>query len=96
METIDDGLGGAHQVEAGINKTLATVVVVAAGVAIFEMALLPGLVLGVAAMAAPKYLPKLSEALGPAFKSTVRGARDALADAREHVADAKRLRRKRG
>lgn len=67
---------------------------VAAGAAIFEAALLPGLVLGVAAMAAPKYLPKLAGALTPVFKSTVRGtfklaqkSKEAFAEAQEHVND---------
>jgi Protein of unknown function (DUF5132) len=82
------------QENGGINKTVATVVVVAAGAALFEAALLPGLVLGVAAMAAPKYLPKLAGALGPVFKSTVRGtfklaqkSKEAFAEAQEHVSD---------
>ena len=78
----------------GLNKTVATVVVVAAGAALFEAALLPGLVLGVAAMAAPKYLPKMASALTPLFKSTVRGtfklaqkSKEAFAEAHEHVND---------
>jgi Protein of unknown function (DUF5132) len=103
MDTIH-GRGDGHAGEAadeyndqesgGINKTVATVVVVAAGAALFEAALLPGLVLGVAAMAAPKYLPKLTSALGPVFKSTVRGtfklaqkSKEAFAEAHEHVND---------
>ena len=83
MDAIHNGRGDAHesaaleepndQEDGGINKTVATVVVVAAGAALFEAALLPGLVLGVAAMAAPKYLPKLASSLAPVFKSTVRG-----------------------
>jgi Protein of unknown function (DUF5132) len=80
--------------EGGINKTVATVVVVAAGAALFEAALLPGLVLGIAAMAAPKYLPKLANSLNPLFKSTVRGtykfaqkSKEMFAEAREHVHD---------
>jgi hypothetical protein len=80
--------------DGGINKTVATVVVVAAGAALFEAALLPGIVIGVAAMAAPKYFPKLANALGPVFKSTVRGtfklaqkSKEALAEAHEHVND---------
>ncbi len=84
----------AHEGEGGLNKTVATVVVVAAGAAIFEAALLPGLVLGVAAMAAPKYLPKLAGSLGPVFKSAVRGtyklaqkSKEAFAEAHEHVND---------
>src|ERR1700733_1028491 len=104
MDAIHNGRGEAHastppeeshdQENGGINKTVATVVVVAAGAALFEAALLPGLVLGVAAMAAPKYLPKLAGALGPVFKSTVRGtyklaqkSKEAFAEAHEHVND---------
>lgn len=82
-----------HQ-EGGLNKTVATVVVVAAGAALFEAALLPGLVLGVAAMAAPKYLPKVAGALNPLFKSTVRGtyklaqkSKEMFAEAHEQVHD---------
>ncbi len=83
-----------EQHDGGLNKTVATVVVVAAGAALFETALLPGLVLGVAAMAAPKYLPKLAGALNPLFKSTVRGtyklaqkSKEMFAEAHEQVHD---------
>jgi hypothetical protein len=78
----------------GLNRTVATVAVVAAGAALFEAALLPGLALGVAAVAAPKYLPKLAGALNPLFKSTVRGtyklaqkSREMFAEAHEHMND---------
>ena len=104
MDKVHNGRGDEHpsdhpeehgdQESGGINPTVATVVVVAAGAALFEAALLPGLVLGVAAMAAPKYLPKLAGALGPVFKSTVRGtfklaqkSKEAFAEAQEHVND---------
>src|SRR5580698_8597515 len=104
MDAIHNGRGDAHasapldepqdQENGGINKTLATVVVVAAGAALFEAALLPGLVLGIAAMAAPKYLPKLANSLNPLFKSTVRGtykfaqkSKEMFAEAREQVHD---------
>jgi hypothetical protein len=104
MDAIHNGHGDAHanatleepqdQENGGLNKTVATVVIVAAGAALFEAALLPGLVLGVAAMAAPKYMPKLAGALGPVFKSTVRGtfklaqkSKEAFAEAQEHVND---------
>jgi hypothetical protein len=80
--------------DGGINKTVATVVVVAAGAAIFEAALLPGIAIGVAAMAAPKYMPRLAGAMGPLFKSAVRGtykfaqkSREMLAEAQEQVND---------
>src|SRR6201995_3922778 len=104
MDAIHNGRGDAHasapldepqdQEDGGINKTVATVVVVAAGAALFEAALLPGLVLGVAAMAAPKYLPKLAGAVQPLFKSTVRGtyklaqkSKEMFAEAHEQVHD---------
>jgi uncharacterized protein DUF5132 len=82
------------QENGGLNKTVATVVVVAAGAALFEAALLPGLVLGVAAVAAPKYLPRLGAALNPLFKSAVRGtyklqqkSREMFAEAHEQIHD---------
>jgi hypothetical protein len=55
-----------------INTTAATVVVVAAGAALFEAALLPGLALGVAAIVAPKQVSRLARVIAPIFKSTVR------------------------
>lgn len=74
--------------------TAATVGVVAVGAVIFEAALLPGLALGVAAVLAPKYLPRIGSALNPLFRSTVRGAyrvgqksREAFAEAQEHLHD---------
>jgi Protein of unknown function (DUF5132) len=51
-------------------------------------------VLGVAAMWAPQYFPKMGEALNPLFRSTVRGAyklgnktREMMAEAQEQVHD---------
>jgi hypothetical protein len=74
--------------------TAATVGIVAVGAALFEVALLPGIALGVAAMLAPKYVPKMGAALAPMFKSTVRGAykfgqktREMVAEATEQVHD---------
>ena len=74
--------------------TAATVGIVGVGVAVFEAALLPGVVLGVAAMLVPKYLPRIGTALNPLFRSTVRGvykvgqkSREMVAEAQEHVHD---------
>ena len=82
MDTTDSGQVDAPSSEVSnqqngredgwINKTAATVVVVAAGAAVFEAALLPGLALGVAAIVAPKYVSRLAGAIAPVFKSTVR------------------------
>jgi hypothetical protein len=54
--------------------TVATVAIVGIGAAVFEAALLPGMVLGVAAMCAPRFFPQTGSALHPLFKSTMRGA----------------------
>jgi Protein of unknown function (DUF5132) len=84
-----------HEQEGVIGKAVAAVAVVAVGAALFEVALLPGIALGVAAVAAPKYLPRLGGALNPLFKSTVRGtyklaqkSKEMFHEAREHVHDA--------
>ena len=72
----------------------ATVGVVAVGVALFEVALLPGMVIGVAAMLAPRYVPKVGAVLTPMLRSSVRGAyklgqktSEMMAEAKEQVQD---------
>jgi uncharacterized membrane protein len=50
----------------------ATIGAIAAGVALFEVALIPGMAIGAAAVLAPKYVPKLRRRLRPLLKSTVR------------------------
>jgi hypothetical protein len=89
-----DPIDAAETDQSDIVLTAATVAVVGVGVIVFEAALLPGLVLGVAAMLAPKVLPSLGAALNPLFKSTVRGAyqvsrktKEMMAEAHEHVND---------
>jgi hypothetical protein len=74
--------------------TAATVGVVAVGAALFEVALLPGIALGVAAMLAPKYAPNISNSLGPMLRSSVRGlykfgqkTNEMVAEAKEQVQD---------
>lgn len=80
--------------EIDLVGTVATVGVVAAGVVLMEAALLPGMVLGVAAVAAPNMLPKFGSMMAPAFKSAVRGlykvgrkTKELAAEAQEHVED---------
>jgi hypothetical protein len=89
-----DPLDDSHTDQNDAVVTAATVCVVGAGVLIFEAALLPGLVLGVATMLAPKYLPKIGAAVDPLLKSTVRSAykmgqktRELVAEAQEKVHD---------
>jgi len=94
VETENDNDDELSEEETNIVATVATVGVVGIGAAVFEAALLPGLVLGVAAMAAPKFVPKLGSALAPIFKSTVRGVyklgqktKEFVAETNEHVQD---------
>jgi hypothetical protein len=74
--------------------TAATVGVVAVGAALIEAALIPGIIIGVAAALAPKYVPQMSSKLRPLFKSTVGGVyklgqktREAVAETRERMQD---------
>jgi hypothetical protein len=74
--------------------TTATVGVICVAAALFEAALIPGMVIGVAAMLAPKALPKLGTAVEPMFRGAVRGtyklgqkARHVMAEAEEQVRD---------
>jgi hypothetical protein len=69
--------------------TAATVGVVAVGAALFEVALLPGIALGVAAMIAPKYVSKIGSAVTPMFRSSVRGIYKFGQKTNEMVAEAK-------
>src|SRR5215475_14793936 len=66
-----DPLEETHESQDELIATAATVCVVGAGVLIFEAALLPGLVLGVATMLVPKFLPRMGAAMSPLVKSTV-------------------------
>lgn len=73
--------------DSNIVATMAAVGLVGAGVVIFEAALLPGVVLGVAAMAAPQILPRLGVVANPILKSTVRGFYKASRKTKEFVAE---------
>lgn len=93
-EGVHDMAGdGEHHMNDTV-AMVATVGVVAVGAAIFEAALIPGLVLGVAAALAPKYVPKMGDALAPMFRSSVRNVykmgqktREMMAEAKEHMND---------
>jgi uncharacterized membrane protein len=52
--------------------TAATVGMIAVGVVLFEVALIPGMAIGAAAVLTPKYVPELRRRLRPLLNSTVR------------------------
>jgi hypothetical protein len=71
-----------------------TVGAVVLGAAVFEAALIPGIILGAAAMTVPKFLPKLSKSINPICNSAIRGlykmgrkAKSTVNDMKEHVND---------
>jgi hypothetical protein len=73
---------------ADIGTTIATIGVVGVAVALFDLALIPGMVIGVAAAYAPKYVTNLGERLTPLLNYTVRGAYKVTRSARSAVAEA--------
>src|SRR5262252_6222517 len=90
---------GAKQAlaDTGLNgdgPSLATIVLVGAGVAIIEPELIPGMLIGAGAWLAPKLLPALGGILRPVVKGVVKTGysvgmtvRQAVAEAGEHVED---------
>ena len=71
-----------------------TVGVIGVGVALFEAALIPGMIVGAAAMLAPNALGKVGRAARPVFRTAVRGVytvgrktRHAVAEAQEKMRD---------
>ena len=71
-----------------------TIGAVVVGAALFEAALIPGIIIGAAATLAPKYLPDVEKRLQPLFNSTVRGiyklgrkTRSAIGEAQERMGD---------
>ena len=65
-----------------------TVGVICVGAALFEAALIPGMIIGVAAMLVPRALPRLGDAVEPAFRGAVRGAYKVGQKARYIVSEA--------
>lgn len=71
-----------------IGTTIATIGVIGVAAALIDVALIPGIVIGVAAAYAPKYVTNLGERLTPLFNYTVRGAYKVTRSARSAVAEA--------
>lgn len=77
-----------------LGSKVATVALVGLGAALIEVELIPGILLGVAAMMAPDVMPKLGRILRPMVKGTVRAGyafadktREMVAEAGEHIDD---------
>jgi hypothetical protein len=68
--------------------TVTTIGVIGVAAALFDVALIPGMVVGVAAAFAPKYMANIGDRLQPLFNYTVRGAYKMTRSARHAVAEA--------
>ncbi len=80
--------------EESMAASIAVLGVVGVGVALVEAAMLPAILLGAAAVAAPKVMPQAFSIFDPLFKSTVRGiyklgqkTREFMAETHERVND---------
>jgi len=71
-----------------LSSKLATVAVVALGAALIEVELIPGMLLGVAAMLAPNLLPRVGNALRPMIKGAVRAGYSIAEKAKETASEA--------
>ena len=67
---------------------LATAAVVGVGAALIEIELIPGLLLGVAAMVAPELVPKVGRSLRPLVRSAIKSGYAATRKTREWAAEA--------
>jgi Protein of unknown function (DUF5132) len=74
--------------EPDVVTAVATIGVVGVAAALFDVALIPGMIIGVAAAYAPKYMTNVGERLQPLFNYTVRGAYKVTRSARSAVAEA--------
>jgi hypothetical protein len=88
----EEGDPDAGAAEAGaegpdLATTVTTIGVIGVAAALFDLALIPGIVIGVAAAYAPKYVPTLGDRLQPLFNYTVRGAYKVTRKARHAVAE---------
>lgn len=74
--------------DGALGTRLATVAAVGVAAALIEVDWIPGLLLGVAAMAAPNLLPRLGQGLRPFVKGAVRAGYSVVEKTRETVAEA--------
>jgi hypothetical protein len=83
-----DATESAMEAGSDVVTTVTTIGVIGVAAALFDLALIPGMIIGVAAAYAPKYVPQIGERLQPIFSYTVRGAYKATRKARSAVAEA--------
>ena len=70
-----------------MGNRIATVAAIGIGAALIEVELIPGILIGIAAMLAPKLVPQLGSALRPLVKSAVRAGYAMVDKGRELAAE---------
>jgi len=70
-----------------LGSRIATVAAIGIGAALIEAELIPGILIGIGAMLAPKLVPKLGSALRPLVKSAVRAGYALVDKGRELAAE---------
>jgi Protein of unknown function (DUF5132) len=85
---------GTTEHSGGVAETIAAVAVIGIGAALIEVEWIPGILIGIGAMLAPKLIPGLTGAMRPVVRSAVKGGylaamktREVLAEAKEEVED---------
>jgi hypothetical protein len=91
VDVVTTDAGSAHRRNGTVTATAVTVAAVGIGAAAWEAALLPGVILGVAAMWPPH---DVRQAFGPLVRSTARNvyrigarAKELIADVQEQIQD---------
>jgi len=74
--------------KSGIGTGLATAAVIGLGAALIEVELIPGLLLGVAAMAFPKLVPSVGRSVRPFMQTAIKAGYKATHKTREWMAEA--------
>lgn len=74
---------------AGIAETVAAVAIIGIGAALIEVEWIPGILIGIGAMLAPKLIPGFASAMKPVVRTAIRGGYNAAMKTREVVAEAR-------
>ena len=83
-----NGSESSHR-SGGVAETVAAVAVIGIGAALIEVEWIPGILIGIGAMLAPKLVPGLADAMKPVVRAVIRSSYQAAMKTCEVVAEAK-------
>src|SRR5215471_5618039 len=79
----------SHRHSSSVAETVTAVALIGIGAALIEVEWIPGILIGIGAMLAPKLFPGLAHAMKPVVRSAIRGGYTAALKTQELVAEAK-------